>query len=463
MPIRRSESALLSVDTGATTRVMPWPEIPAHITPLVDAVAGYLHQQVFGGQKPHTVAQERAIPQYAEQALALMLKTNPSEVMLARDIEASPDLRQQVIAWITVRTSGLWPLSLLAYADGIEEISCFRHDRWLIRSGGLRTYLAEGCPFADDGTLLTLLREVINWPDVTGTRALDAVNPIASVNVGPLMRLSVTIPPVLSTGAGLQASMRFQGRTNVRSLEDMVRVGTMSANIADLLRACVQARVSLLISGGMFAGKTSLLRILCGLIPRHEVVVCLEDGAELHLEADRGDGEPWVANCQAMTTLPAVVTGTEAGITIAALVKASLRMGSERMILGEARGAEMADVCTAATTGQSGTMATIHAERADLAPIRGKRCIMLAPEYRGQDQMADDLIHEAFELIVHLSRSVDGARRITGIVALQEASDLVVLYERRHGVFQRIENFGAMPRRLQTKLEPLLHGALPEP
>ena len=209
------------------------------------------------------------------------------------------------------------------------------------------------------------------------------------------------------------------GAARVRSLEDYVNQGAMPRGLAEFLLACVLGKANIMVSGGTGSGKTTLLRVLAASIPWDEQLAVLEDSAELHLENDRGDGLPWHPYVQSVNTVEAVLKG-EQGITMRDLVKLALRLRPDRILLGEARDASMADVCLAASTGHDGSMVTLHADDAEEAIRRASEYVMMSPDFIGSanaENMAQRRVHQAFDVTAHL-RQIRGTRRITGIVAM---------------------------------------------
>jgi pilus assembly protein CpaF len=238
------------------------------------------------------------------------------------------------------------------------------------------------------------------------------------------------------------------------------------------MEALVRGRCNVLIAGGTGSGKTTLLRVLSALIPRDEVVVTIEDGAELHLEQDRGDGQPWVQLLYAYTTVPDITqsggkqSGTDsghAGIGMRDLVKNALRVTPDRIILGEARGAEMVDVVQAMTTGHDGSMVTIHADSAALAINKARNYMLQSQDFRGQDRLAEEVLQQAIHVVVHLAKNPDGSRRISGILAVDAGGNSRPIYEATSGRgLRRVERAVAnLPGRLQERLQPILGDEIP--
>jgi pilus assembly protein CpaF len=216
------------------------------------------------------------------------------------------------------------------------------------------------------------------------------------------------------------------------------------------------------------------MRVLAGLIPRDEVVVTVEDGAELHLEQDRGDGQPWVRLLYAFTTVPDVTrsggkqAGAEvggAGIGMRDLVKNALRVTPDRILLGEARGAEMVDVAQAMTTGHDGSMVTIHADSAALAVNKARNYMLQSLDFRGQDRLAEEVLRQAIHVVIHLTKHPDGTRRVSGVLAVDAGGNSRPIYEATsaRGLRRTERAVANLPLRLQERLEPVLGEEIPDP
>jgi pilus assembly protein CpaF len=285
------------------------------------------------------------------------------------------------------------------------------------------------------------------------------------VNIGGLMRLALLQAPAISGPTNVIATIRIQGAARVRSLDDYVNQAAMPRGVAEFLLACVLSKANIMVSGGTGSGKTTLLRVLCGSIPWDEQLAVLEDSAELHLENDRGDGYPWHPYVQSVSTVEAVLKG-ETGITMRDLVKLALRLRPDRIILGEARDASMADVCLAASTGHDGSMVTLHADDAEEAIRRAGEYVMMSPDFVGSanaEAMAMRRVHQAFDVTVHL-RQLRGSRRLTGIVAMGDgAGDRRWVYSTTpDGRLEReIALLGDLPPKLAFKLSRYLREVPP--
>jgi pilus assembly protein CpaF len=446
--------------------IAPWPDVAADILEPCRTLADHLDRYRRQHDVTPSVTEEETIRltvnDLIDQALEKPVEFGLSKAV-ADDIAEHSDFRDRVVKGVMVLASRLYPLSRLLYlSDDLEEVHVYRWDRWVIQGGGFKHELAlDGNPFTSDEEWLDFFKEkVIALPGTTGQRMLSQGRPTAEVNVGGLMRLALLQQPAISGPTNLIAAIRIQGTARVRTLDDYVAQGTMPRGVAELLQAAVMGKANIIVSGGTGSGKTTLLRVLCGSIPWDEQLAVLEDSAELHLENDRGDGQPWHPYVQSVNTVEAVLKG-EHGITMRDLVKLALRLRPERIILGEARDGSMADVCLAASTGHDGSMVTLHADDADEAIRRAAEYVMMAPDFMGSanaETMALHRVHQAFDLTLHL-RQWRGERRVTGVVAVGDGvGDRRWIYSTDGGgrLVREIRLIGDLPPGLRTKLGPFL-------
>src|SRR5204863_8764033 len=186
--------------------------------------------------------------------------------------------------------------------------------------------------------------------------------------------------------------------------DDLIRFGSITPEIAELLRACVVARLNIVISGGTGSGKTTLLNVMSNFIPDDERIISIEDSAELQLAK-----EHWIR----METRPANIEGS-GSVTARDCMKACLRMRPDRVIVGECRGGEALDMLQAMNTGHDGSLTTAHANTPRDMLSRLETMVLMAgvelPVKAIREQVAS-----AMDLVVHQSRLKDGTRRITNI------------------------------------------------
>jgi pilus assembly protein CpaF len=216
-------------------------------------------------------------------------------------------------------------------------------------------------------------------------------------------RVNVIIPPLSLTGATLTIR-RFP---RAYSLGELLELGSLDEHMLMFLSACVRARFNIIVSGGTGSGKTTLLNALSALIPSHERIITIEDSAELQLQQE---------HVIRLESRPANVEG-KGQITIRDLVRNSLRMRPDRIIVGEVRGGETLDMLQAMSTGHDGSLATVHANTAEDALTRLQTLGSMS-EVDVPFEALRDQINSAVDVLVQLTRAADGSRRITEIALL---------------------------------------------
>lgn len=228
-------------------------------------------------------------------------------------------------------------------------------------------------------------------------------------------------------------------------MENLISFGTLSEEMAIFLRACVKAKLNIMVSGGTGSGKTTSLNVLSSFIPHDERIVTIEDAAELRLE------QPHVVTLEAR---PANIEGKGA-VTIRDLVKNSLRMRPDRIIVGEVRGGEALDMLQAMNTGHDGSLTTAHANSPRDVLSRLETMVLMS----GLDlpvRAIRDQISSALDLIIHQERIQDGSRKITYITEVQKMEgDVIVLQDLfRYKQTGFDENGKAMGQFVPTGLQP---------
>jgi pilus assembly protein CpaF len=214
-------------------------------------------------------------------------------------------------------------------------------------------------------------------------------------------RVNAIIPPLAIDGPSI--TIRKFARTPL-GVPDLIRFGSLTPDLADLLRACVEARLNIVISGGTGSGKTTLLNVLSSFIPEDDRIVTIEDAAELQLR------QPHIVRLESR---PANIEGV-GEVKIRDLVKNSLRMRPDRIVVGECRGAEAVDMLQAMNTGHDGSLTTVHANSPRDALARLETLVMFA----GLDlpsRAIREQIMSAIHIIVQVSRLSDGSRRILSV------------------------------------------------
>jgi Flp pilus assembly CpaF family ATPase len=438
--------------------VSDWPQIPPGEMEVAQVVATAVI--ALRGAEPASVAHEERIHDDVGRVIETMV-ADPAHsglpLSMVADLAANQPFRDVTRRNAAILASHLWPLSLLLYGADLENITCLAHDHWLLGLVGRKLALTGSSPFAGDEQCLEFFRGVLRLRGVTGDHSLTDATPIAEANVGSVMRICVAKRPAVSGRSGLKAAMRIPARSKVRDLADYVHDVTMPPGIATFLEACVAARVNIMVAGGTGTGKTTLLRVLCGMVAPSDHLVVVEDGAELHLDQDRGDGRPWHELTSALSTIPAVRAESESGqLTMFELVRHALRFQPDRLILGESRGDEMAAVCKALMTGHDGSMTTIHAEDAELALDQAVQYVLENQRFAGNESMARRIVEQAVHLVVHLANQ-DGRRRVTGVLAVERGGNHKWVYRQADsGGWTRMTEHRADLHRLGSRLRPFL-------
>jgi len=232
-------------------------------------------------------------------------------------------------------------------------------------------------------------------------RLIDVDHPTVDARLPDGSRVNAVIPPVAIDGPSLTIRKFGKERLN---MGQMISLGSLTESMSTFLNACVIARLNLLISGGTGSGKTTLLNILSSFIPEDERIVTIEDAAELRLQQD---------HVVRLETKPSKPDGSGA-VTIRDLVRNSLRMRPDRIVVGEVRGGEALDMLQAMNTGHDGSLTTLHANTPRDAISRLETMVLMA----GLDlpiRVAREQIASAVDLIVQTTRLRDGTRKVTQI------------------------------------------------
>ena len=236
-------------------------------------------------------------------------------------------------------------------------------------------------------------------------RHVDEASPIVDARLPDGSRVNVVIPPISLIGPTI--TIRKFTKEKLR-IDDLIRFGSITPEIADFVRACVYARLNIVISGGTGSGKTTLLNVMSNFIPDDERIVSIEDSAELQLAK-----EHWIR----METRPANIEGT-GSVTARDCIKATLRMRPDRVIVGECRGGEALDMLQAMNTGHDGSLTTGHANSPRDMLARLETMVLMA----GMDlpvRAIREQISSAVDLIVQQTRMRDGSRKVTHITEVQ--------------------------------------------
>ncbi|GAB2802647.1 CpaF family protein [Streptomyces sp. NPDC054796] len=253
--------------------------------------------------------------------------------------------------------------------------------------------------FASDEQLMQTIERIVS----TVNRRVDESNPMVDARLPTGERVNVIIPPLALTGPTLTIR-RFP---RAYALHELIALGTLDEHIVSLLSAFIRARFNLIVSGGTGSGKTTLLNALSGLIPERERIITVEDAAELQLQQQ---------HVIRLETRPPNVEG-KGQITVRDLVRNSLRMRPDRIIVGEVRGGETLDMLQAMSTGHDGSLATVHANSSEDALMRLQTLASMS-EVEIPFPALQDQINSAVDVIIQLARMGDGSRKVVEISLL---------------------------------------------
>lgn len=305
--------------------------------------------------------------------------------------------RAQLIRRVVDEALGLGVLEPLLEDASITEIMVNGPDAIFVERGGR----VEQLPlrFASHEQLMQTIERIVS----TVNRRVDESNPMVDARLPSGERVNVIIPPLSLTGATLTIR-RFP---RVYTLPELIGLGSLDEAMLMLLAAFVRARFNVIVAGGTGTGKTTLLNALSGLIPTHERIITIEDSAELQLQQ---------AHVIRLESRPPNVEG-KGRVTIRDLVRNSLRMRPDRIIVGEVRGGETLDMLQAMSTGHDGSLATVHSNSAEDALMRLQTLGSMS-EVQIPFEALKDQINSAVDVVVQLSRFADGSRKITEIALL---------------------------------------------
>ncbi|PQO26457.1 CpaF family protein [Blastopirellula marina] len=361
----------------------------------------------------------RAMDQMNDQSLRSELKSAIEDIFLTSHDLIAFSKKDQLTSELIDEMIGFGPLEALFRDPTISDILINGPDDvYIERSGAIQRSPVR---FSGREQLLRVIQRIAS----KAGRRIDESSPMVDARLPDGSRFNAVIAPLAIDGA--LVSIR-RSTTQTMTPEQFVEAGSLSPGMLQFLEAAIRARLNIIVSGGTGSGKTTLLNMLSGFIAPNERIVTIEDAAELKLR------QPHVARLE---TRPANIEGTGC-VTTRDLVKNALRMRPDRIIVGECRGAEAFDMLQAMNTGHDGSMTTLHANGANDALQRLEMLVGISQQDLSmwciQRQIAASI-----DLVVHVSRSQTGERRVTEISQLSrgESGELVA-----EAIFSLVEEAG---------------------
>ena len=327
--------------------------------------------------------------------------TGTAQELLAKMIEGqylSVSDRRELIRSVVDQMKRLGPLQPLLDDPGISEIMINGPERVFVERGG-HLYRAE-MRFDSKKQLEDIIQKIVSRVN----RTVDTANPICDARLQDGSRVNVVLDPIALEGP-VVTIRKFPDK--VIGMEELIEWGAITREAADFLRSCVRAKYNIFVSGGTGSGKTTFLNALSNYIPSDERIITIEDSAELQITS--------VPNLVRMETRNANAEG-KGEVGMRELIRSSLRMRPERIVVGEVRGAEALDMLQAMNTGHDGSLSTGHANSPADMLARLETMVLT-----GADFPMDAIRHQiaaAIDIVVHLGRMSDKSRKTLDIVEL---------------------------------------------
>jgi pilus assembly protein CpaF len=335
--------------------------------------------------------------------------------------------RERLIDEVLDETFGFGPLEMLLKDPTISDILINGpHKIYVERRGKLEK---TDVKFRDNDHLLQIIDRIVSKVG----RRVDETSPMVDARLPDGSRVNAIIPPLALDGATM--SIRRFG-ANPLKLEDLLNFKAFTPEMAMLMEACIKARLNIIISGGTGCGKTTLLNTLSSFIPADERIVTIEDAAELQLQQE---------HIVRLETRPSNIEG-KGEVSTRDLVRNSLRMRPDRIVIGECRGAEALDMLQAMNTGHEGSLTTLHANNPRDAQARLETMIMMGGFELPIKAMRQQ-ISSAVDLIIQANRLQGGPRKVTSITEVMNMEqDIIIMQDifrfKQLGIDQNGRAFG---------------------
>ncbi|MEK0155539.1 CpaF family protein [Arthrobacter oryzae] len=333
-----------------------------------------------------------------------------TRIIDAEQVPLSSEERTRLVQDVADDVLGYGPLQRLLDDPAVTEIMVNRMDQIYVERKGHLT-LADS-RFSSEEHLRKVIERIVSKVG----RRIDESSPLVDARLEDGSRVNAVIPPLAVGGSSLTIRKFSKVPLTVRNLIDF---GTLTPEMAELLNACVKAKLNIIVSGGTGTGKTTLLNVLSSFLPSDERIVTIEDAVELQIQQE---------HVVRLESRPPNTEG-KGEVTIRELLRNSLRMRPDRIVVGEVRGGESLDMLQAMNTGHDGSLSTVHSNSPRDAVARLETLVLMA----GMDlplRAIREQIASAVNLIVQISRLRDGSRRITHVTEVQGMEgDIVTLQD----------------------------------
>ena len=355
----------------------------------IDELKITLHQRLIEELDPAKL--QGLEPEQAREAVVVAARALISQEMPG--IVGS--VRDDLVAAVADEVLGLGPIEGLINEPAVSEVMVNAPDEVFYEKEG-RLYLSS-VRFRDEAHIMRIIERIV----APLGRRVDESSPMVDARLPDGSRVNVILPPVAPKSPTITIR-KFQA--DKMTIEDLIQLNTLTREVAEFLRACVLVRLNIIVSGGTGTGKTTMLNALSSFIPDTERIVTIEDPTELRLQQ---------GHVVSLEARPASLEG-RGEVTMRDLVRNSLRMRPDRIIVGEVRGPEAFDMMQAMNTGHEGSLGTVHANTPRDALARIENMILMAgldlPMRAIREQIAS-----AIHLVIQIARLADGTRRITKV------------------------------------------------
>ncbi len=336
-----------------------------------------------------------SIDELSRDILTASIRDALQEIMAGESIPLNQRERAMLISDVMNEIAGLGPLEPLMRDDTVQDILVNGYAKVYVEKSGV--LYESPIQFRDNKHLMQIIDKIV----APVGRRIDESSPMVDAKLPDGSRVNAVIPPIALDGPAL--SIRKFGHNPLKA-ENVLQNLTLTGEMIGYLKAAVRSKLNILISGGTGSGKTTLLNIFSSFIPGNERIITIEDSAELKLQ------QLHVVKLEAR---PPNIEG-KGEITLTDIVKNSLRMRPDRIIVGESRGAEAMDMLQAMNTGHQGSMSTIHANSPRDALTRLEVMVSMGTAFFSEKSLRG-LVAHAINIIVHLARLPDGTRRVLSI------------------------------------------------